>query len=360
MTLRRIAYVLKIFPKVSETFIANELAELRLRGIEVRILSLLPPREELCHDVVRRYNLDRLTTYDSKEFSKVIGQFQPQLIHAHFATESTAAALDLGKEYNLPFTFTAHGYDIHRKPPPDFRERADVASAVVTVSEANAGYIEKTFHVCREKLRVIGCGVDTDYFCPGESAAGFEQEPLIVCVARHVKVKSLGLLLDACAELRKSRVQFRCVMIGDGPCRAELEEKRARLELDGIVEIRGAASQDEVLKFWQRSAIGVLTSDNEGMPVSLMEAAACGVPVVATAVGGVPELVSEGLTGLLVPAGDVAGFAAALERLLADSELRARMGVAARHRAQERFSIKLQMDKLLHLWSEVLERKARS
>ena len=122
MSPQRIAYVLHIFPKLSETFVAGELAELRRRGVAVRILSLLPPRDELQHDLVRRAGLMEITTYESRRFAEVLDEFQPQLIHAHFATEATAKARELAAQRRVPFTFTAHGYDIRRKPPPDFRE----------------------------------------------------------------------------------------------------------------------------------------------------------------------------------------------------------------------------------------------
>src|SRR2546428_170901 len=124
MKIQRLAYVLQIFPKLSETFIAGELAELRRRGVEVRILSLLPPRAEVQHDIVHRAGLAELTTYDVDAFPSVVRAFRPQLLHAHFATDATAKARELAARCELPFTFTAHGYDIHRKPPPDFRERA--------------------------------------------------------------------------------------------------------------------------------------------------------------------------------------------------------------------------------------------
>src|SRR6185369_8542254 len=105
--------------------------------------------------------------------------------------------------------------------------------------------------------------------------------PLIVCVARHVLVKNLGMLVRSCGLLRDRGVPFRCMLVGDGPCRTELEALSKHLALPGLVEFVGSATQEKVLKYWQRASIGVLTSDNEGMPVCLMEAAACAVPVVA-------------------------------------------------------------------------------
>ncbi len=361
---RRIAYVLKIFPKLSETFIANELAELRRRQIDVRILSLLPPRDTLRHEFIRSAGLDELTSYEPAEFGRVLAEFRPQLLHAHFATESTAKARALAAEHALPFTFTCHGYDIYRKAPADFRERAQAAQAVITVSHANATYLEQAFGVERSKTRVIPSGVNTVHFCPSQRGLSYAIRsfgqippplPLIGCVARLVTVKNLALLIQACAMLRARGLSFRCIIAGEGPCRPELERLRAQLGLEGCVEMPGPVEQADVLKLWQRASVGVLTSMSEGMPVCLMEAAACGVPVVATAVGGVPELLQDGVTGLLTPTGNAQALASALERLLGDPELRAVMSSAARERAESYFSVERQVDQLLALWSEILE-----
>jgi hypothetical protein len=149
-------------------------------------------------------------------------------------------------------------------------------------------------------------------------------------------------------------LEFRCALVGDGPLYGELKTRRGELGLETVVEMPGATEQSDVRRWWQRAAVGVLSSDNEGMPVCLMEAAACGVPVVAPSVGGIPELVSDGETGLLARADDLKSLVAALERLLRDEQLRGRLGAAARVRAQEKFSVRYQADSLLALWSEVL------
>src|SRR5438093_2853027 len=360
----RVAYVINVFPKLSETFIAGELAELRRRGVGLRVLSLRQPVEILRHEFIARAGLDKITCYDPAKFPALLREFKPQMLHAHFATEPTAAVRAVAQELGVPFTFTAHGYDIRRKPPPDFAERVAAARAVVTVSNANARYIVKTFGVPSEHIRVIPCGVDTDRFRPvysrgtaGTRLHSMEDIPWIVCVARHVRVKNLGLLVEACALLRDRGARFRCAMIGDGPLRGELEEQRSRLGLQKIVELAGAREEAEVLEWWRRASVAVLTSENEGMPVCLMEAAACGVPTVATAVGGVSELVADGVTGFLVSPGDTAALAAALQKLLQDFSLAARMGTSARRRAEAHFSVRRQVDCLLALWSELLEAK---
>ena len=231
---------------------------------------------------------------------------------------------------------------------------------MITVSEANARYIATSFGVPRERICVIPCGVDTAIFCalesePGTPAAmdlqGAAQPPLIVCVARHEPVKNLGLLLEACAALRDRSVKFRCLMIGDGSSHDELIGIRAQLKLEPLVEMTGEAERATVLAWLRRASVAVLSSHSEGMPVCLMEAGACEVPVVATRVGGIPELVEDGVTGLLTPPGDAPAMADAFERLLSNRRLRAEMGRAARRRIEANFSLGGQVDRLLNLWS---------
>src|SRR5262249_20737676 len=147
MTPNRVAYVVNIFPKLSETFIVGEILELRRRGVELRVLSLRQPTETLRHDFASAPELDKITCYDPAGFSALLREFKPQLLHAHFATKATATARDLAKELDLPFTFTAHGYDLRRRPPLDFRARAAAARTVITVSNANARYIAARFGV---------------------------------------------------------------------------------------------------------------------------------------------------------------------------------------------------------------------
>ena len=357
----RIAYVISAFPKLSETFIAGEIAEVRRRGIEVQILSILEPRERLCHDFIAQAGLDRLTIYGAQKFASVLADFSPDLIHAHYSTTPAAEARALAAELGVPFTFTAHGFDIYFQAPHDFADRAVAAAAVITVSEANARHMTATFGVPRERIHVIPCGVDTMLFRPAELGScatlndvhGASAPPLIVCIARLAPVKNLGLLLEACARLRARGVGFRCVMIGEGKDRDELAATRTRLELEPLVEMIGAVEQNTVLQWLRRASVAVLASASEGMPVSLMEAGACALPAVATCVGGIPELIEDGVTGLLTPPNDASAMADAIARLIANPRLRAEMGRAARRRIDANFSLRGQVDRLLALWSRI-------
>lgn len=351
-SLRRITYVVNVFPKFSETFIANEIAELRRRGVEVQILSRRRPAETLRHAVVIENGLENIACYDPAEFEAALRRFRPQLIHAHFATRATETARTLAAATGLPYTFTAHRYDIYDRPPADFATRCRAAAAVITVAEANARYMTSSLGAPRAKLHVIPCGIDTRQFAPGPRTT--ETPPWIVCVARLHPVKNLPMLLQACALLRNSGLPYRCAVIGEGDARPLIEAERRRLGLDESVFLAGAADQSQVCEWWQRAAVGVLTSRSEGMPVSLMEAMACGVPVVGTAVGGIPEMINDGHDGYVVPADAPARVAEVLARLLADPERARQMGTAARMTALRRFSVQAQVDALLAVWQEVV------
>jgi len=346
VTPRRIAYVVNCFPKLSQTFVENEVAELRRRNLDVRLLSLRPPADEPRHEILSADGV----YYDTDAFSSLLRSFRPQIVHAHFATEPTAVASALATAAGVPFTFTAHGYDVYRRPPADFAARAAAAAAVVTVSHANARHLQTTYSIDRRRIKVLPCGVDTARFRPRGVHA---EPPHVVCVARLVPVKNLGVLLEACRMLRERRREFRCVIVGDGRSRNEVVALRDRLQLERVVDLVGPAPPREVVAWWRRATAAVLTSDSEGMPLSLIEAAACGVPALATAVGGAPEVVEDGVTGLLVAPGDVTAVAAGLDRLLRDTRFAARLGAAARRRVEERFSLARQVDALVSLWSSL-------
>lgn len=347
MSLQRIAYILKTFPKLSETFITEELAEVRRRGIDVSIYALKRPAENLQHELVNRAGLLDLVTYDLDEFRDRLDAFQPQLIHAHFATEPTRIARKLAADLGVPFTFTAHGHDVYRKPPADFADRAAAASAVVTVSHANVQYICSRFGILAAKIHRVPCGIDVRRFQPNLSE---RQRGLIVCVARFSPVKNHELLLRACRLLKDRHVDFHCVLIGEGRRREPIERQRTELGLNDVVELVGALTQHDVMRWWQRAGVAVLTSHSEGMPISLMEASACGVPIVATAVGGIPELVLDGRTGLVVEPDNERQLAAALESMLIDPEKATRMGASARALAVREFTVGKQVDDLLRIW----------
>lgn len=356
MTVRRVACVVNVFPKLTETFIAGELAELSRRGVELLVLSLREPQQS---GLLRHHagaELTERTLYDSGRFAAALDRFRPDVVHAHFATEPAAAAASLAQECRVPFTFTAHGYDVYRRPPADWPQRARAASAVITVSGANARHICARAWAAPEHVHVVPCGVDVDRFRPAQTNG--RRGAHIVCVARLRPVKNLELLIDACAELRAGGLEFRCTIVGDGSRRAELADAARRLGLQTVVTLVGAQDQEAVLRWWQSATVAALTSHSEGMPVCLMEAAAVGVPAVATAVGGVPELVDDGKTGVLVAPGDRAALVGALSRLIKEPQFATQLGSAARLKAVREYSVQRAVDELLRIWSNLDRRES--
>ena len=355
MKLQRIAYVVNVFPKFSETFIANEIAELKGRGVEVLILSRRHPAESLRHRVVTDNGLEQSAHYGEENFLSLLKAFRPQLIHAHFATQPAALARSLSATLGIPYTVTAHCYDIYRRPPDDFAERCHAAAAVVTVSDANAQYMVDTLHAPHNNLSIIPCGIDTDWFRPG--TARQSSPPLLVCASRLQPHKNIAVLLQACAILQDQGTAFQCAVLGDGDERLQLAAMRDSLGLRDHVHFHGMATQEEVRNLWRKASVGLLTSLAEGMPVSLMEALSCAVPVVATAVGGIPEMIQSGANGYVVPVNDPEAVADGVAQIL-DSPARAqRMRQAARDTALTRFSLGLQVDRLLQIWTSVLHRQ---
>lgn len=349
MTPTRVAYVVRAFPRTSGRCVAAELAELRRRGIEVRVLSLETPEEPVFHAIVAA-GLVKCTTYEAQSFAAVLDAFRPDVVHAHLGTEPAGIACSLACALRRPFTFTAHGCDACGCPAVDLGIRARDAAAVVTVSEVDRHDLDVTHGVAADRVHVIPCGVDTEWFTPGIDAIN---PPLVVCVAPLRESKRLDVLFRACALLRDSRTRFRCVIVGDGPERDALERLRRQLRLETLVELSGLADPDAVRLWWQRASIAALSSQSEDMPVSLMEAAACGVPAVAPAVGGIPELIVDGVTGFVTPPLDSAALADALRRLITDVPLRLRMRAAARERAECHFSRVIHVDRLLAMWSSI-------
>lgn len=353
MSVTAVAYVVNMFPKLSETFIANEVAELVRRGVTCRVLSLKAPTETLRHPVVKTLPLEEMVFFDERAFRRSLVATPPDVVHAHFATEPTRVARAIAGDLDLPYTFTAHGYDVYRRPPADLAARVRDAAAVVTVSDANAEHLAQACGADRDRLHVLPCGVDLDYFVPAPPRI---EPATVVCVARLRPVKNLGVLLHACRLLKDRGLTVRTVVIGEGPSLAELSALRAALALERDVCFEGAQDQATVRDWWQRATAGVLTSESEGMPVSLMEAAACGVPAVAPAVGGIPELIAHGETGFVTAPNAPDAIADGLARLVTEPQLRATMSVAARRRAEARFSAGRQVDTLLSLWAPLVRR----
>lgn len=398
----RVAYILRSYPRLSQTFILNEILALERLGLALHVFPLTDPAEPLVQRgvedvrasidylppargrsagaalldhlrvaatsprryvvtfvyVLRRRDLDGGYTTCSRFSSfgravclaQLLRRRRRQLAgpithtHAHFAHDPTLIALLVKKLTGLPYSFTAHARDLYQTPARALAERVEQASAVVTVCRANVDYLHQVVpDIEPGKVRLIHCGVDLRSFRPPEHGARPAPAPLIVSVGRLVEKKGFFDLLAACRRLKDEGQAFRCDVYGDGPLRAELEAEVDRLGLAEQVTLAGARTQQELRGAYRRAAIFALTpyvaddGDRDGIPVAILEAMACGLPVVSTAVAGIPEAVIDDRTGLLAEPHDVASIAAHLAALLADETQRRRLGRQARRRATELF-----------------------
>lgn len=416
----KVAFVLSRFPKISETFILYEILALERLGLATEIYALRRERQAVAHPEARamtqrvhfrallspgvivanahflfRHPRTYLATLSEvlrgtfgsrKQFLAALAYFPKSAcfaydmrrrgithIHAHFATHPTLVALVAHRLIGLPFSFTAHGSDLH----VDRRmlaEKLSAAEFAVTCSEFNRDLMIEDAAADPRTTHVIHYGVDLDIFRPGdvpeEVDLGTISAPCrIICVASFEEVKGHRFLVDACERMAKSGVSFHVDLVGDGPTHAEVESSVEAAGLSPRFTFHGMQTRDAVAAMLQEADIKVLASypsadgKREGMPNVIIEAMASGLPVVATRLTGIPELVEDGVTGLLVPPGESVALADALERLCADRELRVAMGVAGRNKAvgeYDRTTNARQLGSLFGLQTAAVRRDANS
>lgn len=204
-----------------------------------------------------------------------------------------------------------------------------------------------------DKVHIIHMGVNLS-----ESISNANQDFFtIASVGNLLPVKGHEFLLGACFILKGRNVNFRCLLFGNGPLRDKLQQMAKELNLIDVVNFCGSVAHDEILKLYSTGAVSVLVlpsietkdGEKEGIPVSLMEAMAAGVPVIATTTGGIPELLGNG-AGILVPPEDCEALANAIERLLKDPEIRREIGIKGREKVKKEFAIDSVVQKLIELF----------
>jgi glycosyltransferase involved in cell wall biosynthesis len=386
----RVAFVLKGYPRLSESFIAQEILALERHGLDILIVSLRHPTDKAIHPVHRQIAAERLylPEYLYQEPLRVlrswrrarrlpgyhaarrawladlvrdktpnrIRRFGQALVlaaelpadidrlHAHFihtpASVTRYAAMMRGLEWSV----SAHAKDIWTTPDWEKREKLAAASWAVTCTETGHRHL---VGLAPAPQRVALCyhGLDLDRFPPPASRRDGADGPVtILSVGRAVAKKGYDDLLAALALLPQS-LDWRFVHVGGGALARKLKAEAARLGLGlaARIEWRGARPQPEVLAAYREADIFVLASkiapdgDRDGLPNVLMEAQSQGLACIATDLAGIPELIEDGVNGLLVPPGDPAALAAALGRLIGDPALRARLGAAGERRVRHEF-----------------------
>jgi colanic acid/amylovoran biosynthesis glycosyltransferase len=254
-----------------------------------------------------------------------------QHIHAHWATTPAALAMAAAEVAGIPWSFTGHRYDLERN---DLFARKARHAAFVRVISRGGEKLARELGAPPARIARIHLGVELPALepAPGDRPG----PPVLLCPARFVTVKNHAALLRAFAEVT---VPAELWLAGVGPLRSAIEAQLDALNLRNV-RLLGALPQERVLELYRRRSVDavILASTIEGIPVALMEAMAAGVPVIATAVGGVAELAGNG-AGMLVPPGDEARLTWAMVELLGDAALRARLGQAGRARVARRFTL---------------------
>jgi glycosyltransferase involved in cell wall biosynthesis len=276
-------------------------------------------------------------------------------VHAHFASYPALAGMVLQKLGGTSYSFTAHAFDIY-VDPSQLDAKIDHAAFVATSSDYNRRLLARR-STRGTPVHVVRCGVRVP-----ESLPELHNGPTtVLCVGRLVEKKGQAYLIDACAMLRGKGFDVQCMMIGDGPDRDLLQQRIDATGLTGHVKLAGSRTTDEVASALRQATVFVLPSivtgsgNAEGLPLALEEAMAAGVPVLSTRVTGIPELVDDGVNGVLVDPGDASQLAAALERLITSPAERERLRKAAFETIRNEFGLLDNARKLSGYLEDALE-----
>jgi len=279
-------------------------------------------------------------------------------VHAQFANQATDAALllaHLGGE-KWSWSLAVHGpmefYDVTLNRLAEKVRRARVVICISDFCRSQLMALVDEEHW--PKLHVVHCGIDVEDFAPPERDGSGDGWLRVLCVGRLVHLKGPTILVEAIAELARRGVAVRATLVGDGPKRASLERLVERHGVADRVELTGSIGQDAIRARYAEADVFCLPSFGEGIPVVLMEAMAMGLPVVTTRITGVPELVDDRESGLLVTAGRRDELVDALGVLAGDPERRSRMGNAGRRKVAAEFELHASADRLRTIYAEAL------
>ena len=405
----RIAYVIPAYPPAaSQPFVVNEMVEVQDAGHEIYLLPLyrtppsavrhatferfrpaavLPPAMVNLGDVLLSVwvlltrplrvlstlaGLHRAAGWNPWAQAKVLvvtpkglaaawrlGRAGVERIHAHWAHQSADCAAIAGRVAGIPFSFTAHAYDIYSNDPKLRNEtlawKLSRATQVFAVSDYAAELLRAKLPAGeRDRVHTVRVGIPMHLF-RAEPPRPRDGTLRLLCVCRWVDTKGLDTLVDACAVLRDRGVAFHLRLLGDGPLRPALTAQVARLALAEHVTLGTPVPQERVAEELRACHAFVMpcrrdrTGDMDGIPTVFMEAMATGRPVVSCPVSGVPEIVRDGETGLLAPSDDPIAFADAVARLARDESLTVALGRQGRALVERQHDAHLNARRLLAL-----------
>ncbi len=392
-----VAYVMKRYPRLTETFILNEIRAMERLGAKLHIFSLLPPEPPPHHPMVAEVAAPLHSAPPSgwAKFAMLARTHAAALaaaplryagavghavvfsalsptplsvwkqfgragfvattcrrngirhIHAHFANAPAAVAWFASRMSGIPYSFTAHAKDLYLTPKKVIRRRAGAATFVATCTGYNAQYLRELVPPEQaDKINLVYHGIDLGLFSARPApAAAKSQVPLILSVGRLVPKKGHDDLITALALLRARGFAFRCRLVGAGPLQEELQGLIARHGLADAVTLEGPMTHARLIDLYRQADLFALApriaddGDRDGIPNVIAEAMAIGVPVVSTDISGIPELVRTEQTGLVVPPRDPQALADALARLLADPAFAATLAQRARDLLEREFDL---------------------
>ncbi|MEO5719787.1 MAG: glycosyltransferase family 4 protein [Chthoniobacterales bacterium] len=378
-----LAYLFERFPSFTQTFCYREIGELQRQGVSPAIFSIrrpvneptqgwdgsivdqvdyLPGDEELVREVNRAGRKAQLPAAAAREIAAwgrktdFLRLYQaawlgPRLqalgvrhLHAHFAGLAARTAYWVERFFGIGFSFTAHANDIFAPKPFEISlgQLIAAARAVVTVSDFGVRFLQDKYPAEAGKIRRVYNGIDLNRFQPADFSG---TPPRIVSIGRLIEKKGFHDLIEACRLLGERGLELRCEIIGEGPLESVLREQIDSAGLANSVVLTGSLPQEEVIIRLAQSALFVLPCVAEtgggmdNLPTVVMEAMAAGLPVVSTDLAGVPEMVQEEVTGLLVRQHQPIALADAMSRLLSDRAFSLSLGEAGRRRASDLFAI---------------------
>jgi glycosyltransferase involved in cell wall biosynthesis len=381
-----VGFLIKTWPKLSETFILEEVLGLERLGQPLHLFALNPPTDAIAHDDVSRVRspvtyLDAGDGLDLREelarharlaaaaplawlrgaaralLRREGGRWKDFVragrladamrrhglahLHAHFIAEPAGVAEIGAAMAGATFSISAHAKDIYLSKDATLQRKLDRAAFTVTCTDYNCqhlGRLAPGASVCR-----MYHGIDFTRFRPDLRDETAGESPLLLAVGRLREKKGFATLVDACALLRERGVEYRCEIVGYGEQEPVLREQIASLGLSNRIRLTGKLAREDVIHRYARARVFVMPSqlgadgDRDGIPNVLLEAMAMEVPVVSTHVSGIPELVRDGDTGLLVEPTHAKALADAVQRLLDDPELAARLARRGRQAVAQSF-----------------------
>ncbi|MFL6519886.1 MAG: glycosyltransferase family 4 protein [Chthoniobacterales bacterium] len=389
-----IAYLFERFPSFGQTFCYREVAELERQGVNVHVFSIrrpvgepheawdkslvervhyLPEEKPLVAEIDRVLKTkavadsvraavkewgrqsDFLRLYQAIYIGVRLREKGLNHIHAHFAGMAARTVYWISEFFGIPYSFTAHANDIFA--PRDFVvslvKLIANAAAVVTVSDYAVRLLQEQFPDNAAKIHRVYNGVDFSRFTPTDFGS---EPPAIVSIGRLIEKKGFSDLISACVSLHARGRRFTCRIIGEGPLEESLRAQIAANDLEKSVELMGPQSQAEIAAQLAHATVFVLPCTREAdggmdnLPTVIMEAMAAGLPVISTPLGGIPEMIDDGVNGELVPERDPAALAVAIERLLEDRQRARSLGIRGREIAQEKFSIETSAKQLREIF----------